>query len=143
MKVSRRQARQDALQILYQLDMNATISVPQAISNYEKLYTKEGARLDEYAVTLVNGVREHLQELDDEVSKQSEHWRMDRMATVDRNLLRLGVYELKYCDDVPATVTINEMVEIAKEFGSDATPSFINAILDKLKSKVAPANKAP
>lgn len=143
MKISRRQARQDALQILYQLDMNATISVPQAISNHEKLYTKEGAHLDEYAVKLVNGVREHLQELDDEVSKQSEHWRMDRMATVDRNLLRLGVYELKYCDDVPATVTINEMVEIAKEFGSDATPSFINAILDKLKSKVVPANKAP
>ncbi len=143
MKVPRRQSRQDALQILYQLDMNAEMSVPQAISNYEKLYTKEGSRIDEYAEKLVNGVREHLQELDDEVAKQSENWRMDRMATVDRNLLRLGVYELKYCDDVPATVTINEMVEIAKDFGSDATPSFINAILDKLKSKVVPPNKAP
>ena len=143
MKISRRQSRQDALQILYQLDMNAELSVPQAIALYEKLYAKERNSIDEYAVLLVNGVREHLKELDEEVTKQSENWRMDRMATVDRNLLRLGVFELKFCDDVPATVTINEMVEIAKDFGSDATPSFINAILDKLKSKVVPPNKAP
>lgn len=139
----RHQARKDALQILYQLDMNGSLSVPQAIAHYEKLYTKEGGRVDEYVEKLVNGVREHLKELDNEVASQSENWKMERMATVDRNILRIGVFELKFCDDVPATVTINEMVEVAKEFGAEATPSFINAILDKLKDKVVPAGKAP
>ncbi len=140
---SRHQARKDALQILYQLDMNGTLSVPQAISHYEKLYTKDGGRVDTYVEKIVNGVREHLTNLDNEVTKQSENWRMDRMAIVDRNILRIGVFELQFCDDVPATVTINEMVEIAKEYGAEATPSFINAILDKIKVKVVPAGKAP
>ncbi len=143
MKISRHEARKDALQILYQLDMNPSLSVLEAIAHYERLYTKEGGRLDDYVLKVVNGVREHLKELDEEVSTQSENWRMDRMAIVDRNILRIGVYELKYCDDVPATVTINEMVEIAKEFGAEATPSFTNAILDKLKDKVVPPGKAP
>ena len=65
------------------------------------------------------------------------------MPAVDRNLLRIGAYELLHCDEIPATVTINEMIEIAKEFGSEHSAAFVNGILDKLKTLVTSPNKAP
>jgi len=92
---------------------------------------------------LVRGVSSHIKEIDKTIESVSAHWRGERMAVVDRNILRLGVFELFHCDDIPMTVTINEMVELAKQFGSDTSSAFINGILDKISTQVDNPDKAP
>ena len=81
------------------------------------------------------GVGEKANDIDHKIKEISSNWRPDRMAAVDRNILRLGAFELLFCDDIPATVTLNEMGELAKEFGAENTPAFVNGVLDQLKSK--------
>ena len=134
MKGSRRHAREDALQILYQLDVNPDLTPQNAFVRFEQSFSKEGKQVDEFTHRLVTGVALNRVEIDDTLKKISEHWRPDRMSLVDRNILRLGVYELCYCNDIPATVSINEMIEVAKQFGGDNSASFINGILDKVKT---------
>jgi transcription antitermination protein NusB len=141
MKGNRRKAREDALQILYQLDVNHGLTPSGALSHFENFFSRDRA-LDEFTLRLVRGVKEHFTEIDGMVEKVSEHWRTGRMAVVDRNILRLGVFELFYCDDIPATVSINEMIEVAKEFGSENSASFINGILDKIKGSLQRPGKA-
>ena len=139
---SRRQAREVALQILYQLDVQEQLSDEQAVALFWKnlaaqLEDKEGSPegLDgahrAYAEQLVRGVRANLADIDALIGQSSRNWRLERMARVDRNLLRLAVYELKYEADVPAKAAINEAIEIAKRFGTAESPAFINGILDK------------
>jgi len=142
MKGARRKAREDALQILYQLDLNNDLSVETALKHFEALYLKNQTFLDDFTRRLVEGIGKHVLEIDARIRSVSENWRPDRMAAVDRNILRLGAYELLYCDDIPATVTLNEMVEISKEFGSESTPAFINGVLDKIKEKFPQESKA-
>lgn len=142
MKATRRQARADALQILYQLDINTDIKAASALQHFESYYSQRGPT-DPFTQRIVTGTMEKLTEIDAVVTKYAENWRLDRMAAVDRNILRLGAYELFYCDDIPATVTINEMVEVAKQFGSESSPGFINGILDKMKTEVNRPEKAP
>jgi len=87
-----------------------------------------------YARTLVDGVREHREEIDRTILAHARNWRLERMSVVDRNLLRIGTYELLFREDeVPATVAINEAIEIAKRFSADDSPSFINGILDAIR----------
>src|SRR5262249_32558407 len=90
---------------------------------------EEAARA--FANQLVRGVRAHLQELDAELARASRNWRLERMARVDRNLLRLALYELKYSEDVPAKVALNEAIEIAKRYGTAESSAFVNGILDR------------
>jgi N utilization substance protein B len=85
-----------------------------------------------FAEQLVQGVLDHLTELDELLQRVADHWSVDRMAVVDRNVLRCAVYELLYLDEIPAKVTINEAIEIAKRFGSEESGAFINGILDKI-----------
>lgn len=139
MKTGRRQAREEALQILYELDLNRDLTAPVALQYFQELFAQGGKTIDDFCKGLVIGVTEKVALIDETLQGVSEHWRPDRMAAVDRNILRLGVYELLYCDDIPATVTINEMIEISKNFGSEHTPAFVNGILDKIKSQ----NKQP
>lgn len=142
MKGNRRKAREDALQVLYQLDMNQPLTAGAGLTHFEKLFNPEGKPLDEFTQRLVLGVADSLLKIDETISRYSENWRSDRMPTVDRNILRLGVFELEFCDDIPATVSINEMVEIAKQFGSENSPAFVNGILDRVKSDLARPEKA-
>jgi N utilization substance protein B len=142
MKGNRRKAREDALQILYQLDLNNQISVEMAIQHFESLYLKSETGLDPFTKRLVTGVSEKVNEIDLKIGEIASHWKPERMAAVDRNILRLGAYEILFCDDIPSTVTLNEMVEIAKEFGAENTPSFVNGLLDKLKEKFPNTQKA-
>jgi len=142
MKSNRRKAREDALQILYQLDLNNQLTIEMALSHFQSLYLQSQTLLDPFTKRLVVGVGEKLPEIDKHLADISSHWRPDRMAAVDRNILRLGAYEILFCDDIPGTVTVNEMVEIAKEFGSENTPAFVNGVLDKLKDKFPSKNKA-
>lgn len=143
MKGARRKARKDSLMILYQLELNKTVSPENAIEYFKSNYTQPEKSFDEFTQRLVQGVIENSKAIDDILEKVSSHWKRERMATVDRNLLRLGVFELCYCDDIPSTVTINEMIEIAKEFSSDKSASFINGILDKVRLENPRPQKAP
>jgi N utilization substance protein B len=143
---TRRRAREFALQILYQLDAeDVSASDEQAIALYWRNFAtaSEGdePRGDDpearvFAEKLVRGVRQHQAELDAQIQKASKNWRLERMARVDRNLLRLALYELKYADDVPAKVAINEAIEIAKRFGTAESSAFVNGILDRCREEL-------
>lgn len=142
MRGSRRRAREDALQVLYQLDMNETVTPAAGLAHFESSFNPEGGAIDEFTRRLVIGVAENVATLDAAISKHATHWRKDRMPAVDRNILRLGIFELEHCDDIPATVTIDEMVELAKGFGSEASPAFVNGVLDKIKASLNRPAKA-
>jgi N utilization substance protein B len=142
MAASRRKAREVALQILYQLDVQDQLSSEQASQLFWRYFAAgppeeavhEANRA--FADQLVRGVHEHLAEIDALLGRASRNWRLERMARVDRNLLRLAIYEMKYCADVPAKVAINEAIEIAKRFGTAESPAFVNGVLDRCLEEV-------
>jgi N utilization substance protein B len=94
----------------------------------------EGERSDDYLSKLVNGVMEHLEEIDQLIKANLEKWSIERLATVDRNLLRIAVFELKYeHEEVPENVVLDEAIEIAKLYGDHQSSKFINGVLSKVK----------
>jgi N utilization substance protein B len=93
---------------------------------------KDGEETRAFAERLVAGVREHQKELDALIGSHATNWKVSRMQVVDRNILRLGAYELLWLDEVPAKVTVNEAIELAKSFGDDDAAKFVNGILDKV-----------
>ncbi len=134
----RRKSREAALHLLYSLDMN-----PLPLQDAIELYRSHFAQQPEvwaYAAELVKGVHEHLDEIDQMVSEASKNWKVERMARVDRNILRLATCELKYRQDIPVRVCINEALEIARRFSTEEARAFINGILDKIASKERPGN---
>jgi transcription antitermination protein NusB len=142
--MSRRQSREDALQILYQLELNQPLTPQAGIKHFNDHFTLEGrVGIDPFTQKLVLGVTEHLKAIDETIRTAAENWRPERMASVDRNIIRLGVFELLWCEDVPSTVTINEMIELAKAFGSDTSAAFTNGILDQVRSSNPRPEKAP
>lgn len=143
MKATRRKAREDALKILYQLDLNHGLTPQLGLDHFGAFFARSEEPLDEFTRSLVQGVVEKLEDIDKLLAGVAENWRLDRMAVVDRNLLRLGVFELHYCDDIPTTVSINEMIELAKVFGSESSAAFINGILDRIGAAVQRPEKAP
>jgi transcription antitermination protein NusB len=132
-KGKRRYAREDAVQILYQIEMNHGLTPIAAIQSFELYFSGDIKIVDEFTRRLVQGVAHNLAEIDKRIEEASDNWKPERMAAVDRNILRIGVFELCHCDDIPATVSINEMVEVAKGFGSENSASFVNGILDKVR----------
>jgi N utilization substance protein B len=139
----RRRARETALQILYQLDVQPELAVDEALARYHATLDREAeSPLDdearEFADRLVRGVAEHLAAIDERIGRASKNWRLERMARVDRNLLRLATYELAFCADIPAKVAINEAIEVAKRFGAQETPAFVNGILDRVLEELGP-----
>jgi N utilization substance protein B len=140
---SRRRAREQALQALYALDLNDALSPAQALAYVRReVGPGEGdAPEDEpaviqYAEVLVAGTTGHLGEIDEIVQKASRNWRLERMARVDRNLLRLATYELRFAPEVPAKVVINEAIEVAKRFGAGESPAFVNGLLDRISQEL-------
>lgn len=131
----RRQARECALQLLYQVEMS---KAPFAeIENDFWARQKEPAQaLRDFAGQLVQGVLKEQADIDQWIAKQATHWKLSRMPAVDRNLLRLAVYELKNCLDIPLKVTLNEAIEIAKKYGSEESSLFINGVLDKIAKQL-------
>src|SRR5262249_32616954 len=145
----RRRAREIALQVLFSLDLNAGLTVPQALAQFWKDFAHE-VRTDDsprdgespsgetprevvaFAEKLVAGTVEHLGELDAIIQRASRNWRLERMARVDRNVLRLATYELRYVEEVPAKVVINEAIEVAKRYGAQESPAFVNGLLDRI-----------
>jgi transcription antitermination protein NusB len=133
---ARRLARERALQALYQLDMAwDAVSPSDALESAWSASAEESLRdpiAHAFALELVAGVAENLKEIDALIEEHSHNWRLDRMSRVDRNVLRLGIFELKCRDDIPRRVTINEAVELGRTFGSEASSAFINGLLDRV-----------
>lgn len=130
--MSRRLARETALQVLYQLDMTGEVKdLHLIIANWAEEFGVSDKSL-EFTHQLVEGTLEKKDEIDTRIASTAHEWALDRMNTVDRNLMRLAIYEMFYCPETPQRVTLNEAIEIAKRFGGEDSARFINGILDKL-----------
>jgi len=133
---SRSLARERALQALYQVDL-ASADPIDALSNAWR--SEEGspdsAALD-FSDKLVRGVVAEREQIDQLIERHSHHWRVDRMSKVDRNVLRLAVWELLHEEETPRRVVLNEAIELAKRFGTEESGAFINGVLDKVASKL-------
>ena len=131
----RTQSREIALQVLYQIDMSEGKTEEEFNLFWDHFTPPED--LKEFSQKIVSGVCQHEEEIDVIIEHYSEHWRLKRMPIVDRNILRLAIFELMFCDDIPPKVVLNEAVELGKKFGSDKSGSFVNGILDKVAHRIA------
>ncbi len=155
----RRKAREAALQILYMNDIGKPKGLAQAIHRYwehdwviesdchlcpeeckdrgkpKSRFSSPVNRLAEIQFTeqLVNGVIEQREQIDHEIEKRSHHWKLNRMSFIDRNILRIALFEMLSCDEIPPNVSINEAIEIAKTYGDKNSAAFINGILDQIE----------
>ncbi len=126
----RTQARECALKILYQLDM-VEQPLEEIIPSFWE-FNPVPDEVREFTEKLVLGTFEHLKDIDQKIVQYTENWQLNRMAVVDRNILRFAVYELIYLNEIPPKVTINEAVNIAKKYSQDEAGKFVNGILDKI-----------
>ena len=127
---ARTTAREAALQMLFAIDASGN-EVDQAIYDFWR-ETPGDAEGKTYANELVHGAMREILDLDARITKASAHWRVERMNRVDRNVLRLGVYELLHRLDVPRAVALNEAIELAKRYGAEESGSFVNGVLDQV-----------
>ena len=126
---ARSKARKRALDILFAADLRG-LPVLELLAERQSLGEQP---VPEYAAELVRGVAVHSARIDELISEYAEGWTLDRMPAVDRNILRLGVYELLWADDVPDGVAISEAVLLAQDLSTDASPAFVNGLLAKIK----------
>jgi N utilization substance protein B len=156
---TRREARERAVQFLFQYDLNPPENLEAALDQFwvsqqtaalaeekgpstwgEKielpLPTPEESAVRLFAEPLIRGVIEHRNEIDEHIKKHAKNWELHRMAAVDRNVLRLAIYEMLYREDIPPVVSINEGVDIAKKFSTQDSGKFVNGILDKIKGEL-------
>jgi N utilization substance protein B len=135
---SRRRARRQAIDVLYQADV--TGADPQlALAEWHAA----GREIDTFAEELVEGVTANRTQIDEVLSAHSEHWSLDRMAAVDRTILRLAVFELIHRPDVPPAAAISEAVEIAKELSTEDSGRFVNGILGNVAAELDPEHERP
>lgn len=130
---ARRQGREIALQVLYQMDATPPIPADEALRLYfAHLSETAEPKVRAFAEQLVQGVFSHLDEIDRTIRQYSQNWRLERMARVDRNILRLASFELLFSTEVPKEVVLDEGIELAKRFGTEESASFINGVLDRI-----------
>jgi N utilization substance protein B len=153
---TRREARERAVQFLFQYDLNQPEDLEEALRLFWESQraaalaedkagarwgqavelpppTVEEAAIQAFAEPLVRGTLDHLTEVDTQIKKYAQNWDIHRMAVVDRNVLRLAIFEMLHRDDIPPVVSINEAVDIAKRFSTEESGKFVNGILDKVK----------
>jgi N utilization substance protein B len=130
--MKRRRAREYALQLLFQLNVTGDALNDDLLNEFWE-GSDEEPDIKEFTLDIVRGTIKHLEEIDTVIKEAAEHWSIDRMAVVDRNILRASTYELLHRPDIPSSVTINEAIEVSKKFSSEDSASFINGILDKIK----------
>jgi transcription antitermination factor NusB len=133
----RTQSREYALQILYQIDLTGE-SVSVSLENFWQNQLSVDSSVKDFAIQLVNGTVDNIKIIDEKIAKYATNWELDRMATVDRNILRMGIYELLFLNDIPRKVSINEAVDLAKKFSTEESGKFVNGILDTLSQKECP-----
>ena len=128
----RTRSREIALQMLYMVDVRG----PEALDDLDAFLDREAMTepdIAEFARTLVEGTQEHLTDIDTALTRAAQNWQLRRMAIVDRNILRMAVYEMVHLEEVPAKVSINEAIELGKRFSTAQSGSFINGILDRIR----------
>jgi N utilization substance protein B len=158
-KGKRREARERAVQFLFQQEMNPPEDLERSLEEFwaaqrahahaEKNAgatwgqqqevpppTAEDAAMQLFAEPLIRGVLEHREKLDAEIQKHAKNWSLQRMAAVDRNVLRLAIYEMLFREDIPPIVSINEAVDIAKKFSTHDSGKFVNGILDQVRKEL-------
>jgi len=155
----RREARERAVQFLFQYDLNPTQELEEALNQFWESQraaaiaeekgpatwgqpvelppaTVDEAAIRVFAEPLIKGTLEHRDESDELIKKHAKNWELHRIATVDRNILRLAIYEMLHRDDIPPVVSINEAVDIAKKFSTQDSGKFVNGVLDKIKGEL-------
>jgi transcription antitermination protein NusB len=125
---ARRKARELALQMLYQHDLSG--NTPETIVTTFEDLQKSKPTTREFATRIFQGTVDNLSKIDDMIVQQADNWRLSRMAVVDRNIIRMSIYEFLHEEDTPKLVIIDEAIEIAKKFGTQKSSQFINGILD-------------
>ncbi|MEU1167843.1 transcription antitermination factor NusB, partial [Streptomyces sp. NPDC005921] len=131
---ARNTARKRAFQILFEGDQRGA-DVLTVLADWIRLSRDDTRQppVSEYTMQLVEGYAEHTRRIDELIAQYAVGWTLDRMPVVDRNILRLGAYELIWVDETPDAVVLDEMVQLAKEFSTDESPSFVNGLLGRLK----------
>jgi transcription antitermination protein NusB len=131
----RSRAREVALQLLFQRDHNTGVS-REAVEQFvrERVHDEE---LQRFCLGLYDGVLAHAAEIDQRLAAAAENWRLPRMAGVDRNILRLGAYQLLFAPEIPPAVSLDEAIELARRYGSAESPGFVNGVLDRLRQGTA------
>lgn len=139
----RREGRETAIQFLYQIDLNAQEEgdAPSTVKLFWELLEdpeKKGPtpKTKVFTEQLVAGVTAHRAEIDEQIKKYAANYELSRIAAVDRNILRVAIYEMLYCTDIAPVIAINEAIEIAKKYGSDKSGGFVNGILDRIKKEL-------
>ena len=131
---ARHSGREAALQMLFQLEASS-VAPEQAVELFWRTFEADPEGRP-YADTVLRGVAEHMAVLDARIAAASKNWRLERMSRVDRNLLRLGTYELMFRKDVPRAVILDEAVELAKSYGTEESSSFVNGVLDRIANDI-------
>ncbi len=132
--IKRRRSRESALQVLYQWDLTQQ-DAQRGLAHFEEHFLIRKEK-DAFLERIVQGVLEHCHEIDRLIEQYSENWRLDRISPIDRTILRIAIFELLYCEEIPPKVALNEAVDLGKRFGSENSGSFINGILDRILNEV-------
>ena len=136
----RRKAREDTLRILFRLEFENK-QIEKTLDQYWKS-KKASEEIKEYSTWLVNGVISDQAKIDNIIQQVSEHWRISRMALVDRNILRMAVFELLYEENIAPAIVINEAIEIAKKYSGEEAATFVNGILDAVRKDLKDIKKS-
>ncbi len=128
---TRRDGREWALQILFGLDLNTRNDLDAVFDYFFEVFADSDPQTRDFTEKIVRGVVEHRKAIDAKIEHYAEHWKIHRMGTTDRNVLRLAMYELLYCEDVPPPVVLNEAIDLAKYFNNTDAGRFVNGILDR------------
>jgi N utilization substance protein B len=130
----RRRGREAAFQIMYGLEFSGLKPEEAIPIFFEQMGIPHPSR--EFVIRLVNGITENLETIDAILARHSHNWKIHRMNSVDKNILRVGIYELMFCPDIPTKVAINEAIELGKKYGTSESGAFINGIMDTVAKEV-------
>ncbi|MBV63982.1 MAG: transcription antitermination factor NusB [Rickettsiales bacterium] len=130
----RRDGREAAVQFLFSKDINNDISLDGYDSFFSLCTAKERAKV--FAKELLVGILQNKESIDEKIEAHVDNFQLNRLSAIDRNVLRLAIFEMMHCEDIPPAVCINEAIEISKRFGTEDSGSFVNGVLDKIKSNL-------
>ena len=128
----RREGREAAIQFLFQHDLNSSAAEKPTLHDFWQLRSAT-KKIQKFSSELIDGILANQPAIDAQIKKYVANYELDRIAAVDRNILRVAIYEMLFCKDVPPVVSINEAIEIAKRFGSEDSGRFVNGVLDRLR----------
>ena len=131
---ARREGREAAVQFLYQRDLNAGANTETLEAFWE--LRPANSKVRAFGMDIAQGVLSHQADIDERIRQAASNYDLHRIAAVDRNILRIAIFEMLFCPDVPPVVSINEAIEIAKRFGSDESGRFVNGVLDRIRGEL-------